>query len=68
MTTENEPHKLIGAKAAGDLVGMKPITLWRWEKQGRFPKSIKLDNGRKFYLSSDVTAWISDQIKAARGA
>ena len=55
-------------KAVEAMVGMKRTTIWKREKAGKFPRSIKLDNGTKRYLASEVHAWISDQIKAARGA
>lgn len=55
-------------KAVEAMVGMKRTTIWKREKAGKFPRSIKLDNGTKRYLASEVHAWISDQIKAARAA
>ena len=68
MEVGRDKEEFLLPKAVEAMVGMKRVTLWRREKAGKFPRSIKLDNGTKRYLASEVHAWISEQIKSARGA
>lgn len=68
MSNDDNTEKFLHRKAVGELIGVKGITLWRWERAGKFPKSFKLDNGDVRYLNSEVRAWMRDQLQAARGA
>lgn len=67
METGREKEEFLLPKAVEAMVGLKRGTIWKREKAGKFPRSIKLDNGTKRYLASEIRAWIHDQIKAARG-
>jgi len=42
-------------------------TIWRLERQGRFPKRIRISPRRVGWLQSEVDAWINERI-AERGA
>ena len=39
------------------------VTIWRWEKEGKFPKHIKLGRSIR-WRESDIQAWI-DGLQAA---
>jgi prophage regulatory protein len=57
--------QLAGAKRKkGDVIGILPIsavTLWRWVKEGRFPKPVKLSAGTVAWRVEDVRAWMADK-------
>ncbi len=38
-------------------------TIWRWVKEGRFPKPIKLGIGSTRWRYSDLEAWEQSQIQ-----
>jgi len=48
------------------LIGVHRTTLWRWEREGHFPKRIKLASRASGYLRSEVEKWLQDRA-AERG-
>jgi predicted DNA-binding transcriptional regulator AlpA len=58
--------KFINSRVTENLSGMSRWTLWRWEKEGRFPKSIKLNSAR-VWIESEVLAWMQEQIAKRDG-
>jgi|HubBroStandDraft_4_1064222.scaffolds.fasta_scaffold925965_1 prophage regulatory protein len=43
------------------LIGVHRSTLWRWEREGDFPKRIKLGGRASGYLRSEVEQWLRDR-------
>ena len=39
-------------------------TLWRWVRQGLFPKPVKLNGNKLMWLESEVNEWEQEQIEA----
>ncbi len=39
-------------------VGVTFPTVWKWMRQGKFPRSRSLD-GKSFWLASEIDAWIA---------
>lgn len=37
------------------------VTIWRWEKDGHFPKRIRLGGNSSGWLESEVDKWIEDR-------
>lgn len=62
MNTENQ-DRLLNAKQVQALVSASRVSIWRWEKSGKFPKRIKL-GGVTRWRESDIQKWISG-LKAA---
>jgi prophage regulatory protein len=46
-------------------VPLSPVTIWRLEKAGKFPKRRQLSPGRVGWLASEVDAWIESRETAA---
>jgi prophage regulatory protein len=44
------------------LIGVHRTTLWRWEREGHFPKRIKLARRASGYLRSEVEKWLQDRV------
>ena len=43
--------------------GVSRPTIWRWTKNGNFPKPVKLGAGSTRWRSSDIEAWEQSQIQ-----
>jgi prophage regulatory protein len=43
--------------------GVSRPTIWRWTKNGKFPKPVKLGAGSTRWRSSDIEAWEQSQIQ-----
>ena len=51
--------RLIDYPRLNDRVPASKMTLWRWEKEGRFPKRVKI-NGRNFWVEAEVDEYIEN--------
>ncbi|GLR91312.1 helix-turn-helix transcriptional regulator [Bradyrhizobium iriomotense] len=47
-------------------VGASKVTLWRWERAGRFPRRVALSSQRVAWVESEIDAWLADRIAARR--
>ena len=45
-------------------VGVSRPTIYRWMREGTFPKQISIGANSVVWLESDVTKWMEDQITA----
>jgi prophage regulatory protein len=45
--------------------GASRTTIWRWGRQGIFPKPVKLGPQRVGWPKSAVDAWVENRLKAA---
>lgn len=43
------------------LGGVSTVTVWRWEKEGNFPKRIKLGGNARGWIESEVDRWIEQK-------
>ncbi len=55
--------RLLSIKHIQERAPVSRVSVWRWEKEGKFPKHIKLGS-RIFWRESDIQAWI-DGLQAA---
>lgn len=65
-TEVSADERFLTQRAVEQMVGFKRVTLWRWAKDGRFPKPIKYGNGANRYLLSEVKKWMQDFIKQSK--
>ena len=40
--------------------GVKPATIWNWQRQGKLPQGFLLGS-RRFWMTSDIQQWESEQ-------
>jgi prophage regulatory protein len=52
--------KVLKQPVVVERVGASPVTIWRWEKAGRFPKRRRLGPNSVGWLESEVEAWVSN--------
>lgn len=61
----NNAH-LRDKQIAGPVLPVSRATLWRWSKDGKFPRPVKLGPGVTAWKVGDVRLWLEQQ--AAKGA
>lgn len=55
-----EDERLLTRRLLRKLVPVSDMTIWRWERDGRFPQHLTV-NGRNYWLHSEVVAWLANQ-------
>lgn len=49
--------KFLNDKKIADALGIHRVTLWRWSREGKFPKPVKLTNGSTRWKESEILNW-----------
>ncbi len=62
-----EFDRIISSRELREMVSYSNMQVWRMERDGRFPKRIKLGPGRVGWSLREVQDWIADR-KAEREA
>ncbi len=47
-----------------NMVGLSDPTIWRMEREGSFPKRLRLGGNSCGWLESEVTNWLSERMEA----
>ena len=63
----NATHKahdlrVIRAKELKAKVGYSPMTVWRLERDGRFPKRIQLGDNAVGWIEHEIDSWIAERM------
>jgi len=58
--------QLASTKEKPGLFPVTAVTIWRWARDGRFPKPIRLSNKVTVWDAQEVRAWEARQKAAAR--
>lgn len=53
-------ERLLNRKMLRALIPVSDMTIWRWERDGRFPLHLTV-NGRNYWRFSEVIAWLERQ-------
>jgi prophage regulatory protein len=61
-----ERNRIIRKKEVLDLVGLSDVSVWRWERAGKFPKRIQLGGNSVGWLESEIQAWIQNRANNRR--
>jgi len=56
----NHPERIVRTKELLELIGLSRTTIWRMEKEGKFPKSVSLGEGSIGWRWSEVTQWLKE--------
>jgi predicted DNA-binding transcriptional regulator AlpA len=56
-------ERLLPRRELRGLVPVSDMTIWRWERDGRFPRHL-LINGRNYWRLSELRAWMDRQERA----
>mgnify|MGYP006295087811 CR=1 FL=1 len=55
-------------RQVGARYGVHRTSIWRWFRDGNFPRPIKLSPGCTKWLLSDIVKWEAERINQARQA
>ncbi len=61
---QDPPDRLIDAKELHRLIPVSPMTIWRWERDKRFPARIRIGANRVAWRLSEILAWIEAKADA----
>lgn len=64
MTTAKQ-DRLLSIKQIQERVQISRVSVWRWEKEGKFPKHVKLGSIAR-WKESEIQQWIAD-LRAVEG-
>jgi predicted DNA-binding transcriptional regulator AlpA len=53
-------EQLLTRRLLRKVVPVSDMTIWRWERDGRFPRHL-IVNGRNYWLLSEVRTWLANQ-------
>src|SRR4029079_11816166 len=59
-------ERLLPRRELRALVPVSEMTIWRWERNGVFPRHLSI-NGRNYWRLSEVREWIARQKRADTG-
>lgn len=51
------PGVLVGRREIRQMVAISDMSIWRWIRQGLFPRPMKI-HGRNYWLKSELDAWV----------
>jgi prophage regulatory protein len=54
-------QRIVRRGEAASILGISDTTLWRWTRDGRFPKPIKLGPNTVGWLHDDLEAWLASR-------
>ncbi len=64
--TSTGPTRLIRKPAVIERVALSDTTIWRLERAGKFPHSIRISPGAVAWRESDIEQWITERAEASR--
>lgn len=69
LTDKTVNYKFLRKAEVLDLLGISAVTLWRWTRDGYFPRPVRLgpggdDRGLVGFRSDQVATWIESRQKA----
>lgn len=65
--TDTPTHtRLLRKPAVLERLGLSGTTIWRLERAGQFPKSIRLSPGAVAWKERDIEDWIAARAEAGR--
>jgi predicted DNA-binding transcriptional regulator AlpA len=60
-------ERLLPRRELRSLVPVSDMTIWRWERDGVFPRHLSI-NGRNYWRLSEIADWIDRQQSAGTQA
>ena len=59
-----ENERILRKPKVMEMIGVSDPTLWRWERDGEFPKRITLGKNSSGYLESEIKLWMRQKADA----
>jgi prophage regulatory protein len=61
-----DPLRVLRVDQVARLLSIHPITVWKWSKQGRLPKPIKLGSMTTVWRATDLAKWLESKAPAPK--
>jgi prophage regulatory protein len=61
------PRRMLNQEQVLQIVPVSPVTLWRMERSGRFPKSTYISPNRRIWFEDEVVRWQEEVYGRRRG-
>ncbi|QHO78199.1 hypothetical protein ACH79_42090 [Bradyrhizobium sp. CCBAU 051011] len=61
------PRRMLNQEQVLQIVPVSPVTLWRMEKAGRFPKSTYISPNRRVWFADEIIRWQDEVNGRSRG-
>ena len=56
--------RLLTRRLIRRVVPVSDMTIWRWERDGRFPRHLTI-NGRNYWIHEEVEGWLEGQARSS---
>jgi prophage regulatory protein len=67
VSDNSGPRRMLNEKQVLQIVPVSPVTLWRMEKKGLFPKGSYISPNRKIWYEDEIIKWQTDVNGRGRG-
>lgn len=64
MAKPEAPSRFLRKPAVVSRVGLSAVTIWRLQKRGEFPRSIRISPGAVAWRERDIEDWITERAEA----
>lgn len=64
MHTTQSPRRILRLRDVRAKTGLGHDSIYRWAREGRFPRPIKLGESASGWLEDEVDAWIASKVAA----
>jgi prophage regulatory protein len=64
---DTSPRRMLNQEQVLRIVPVSPVTLWRMEKAGRFPKSSYISANRRVWFEDEIITWQREVDGRSRG-
>ena len=61
------PRVMLNEEQVLQIVPVSPVTLWRMQKRGQFPKSTYISANRRVWFEDEIVAWQNEVNGRGRG-
>jgi predicted DNA-binding transcriptional regulator AlpA len=61
------PRRMLNQEQVLQIVPVSPVTLWRMEKKGLFPKSTYISPNRRVWFADEIIRWQEEVNGRSRG-
>jgi predicted DNA-binding transcriptional regulator AlpA len=56
-----DPLRVLTAREVALVLGLHPITVWKWQATGKLPRPIKLARNETVWRAPDIAAWLDQK-------
>ena len=64
--SDSPPSRLVRVREVVERTGLARTTIWRFQKEGRFPPAVRVGDRRIAWREEDIAAWIAGLPDAER--